>query len=897
MKSFLTSRLFAITVAAFSLVALLLYLTIPLFVDHNAVKDHVQNALSEHFGQAVLIRTSSTSFGFSPSVTLKDILIKNNPQASADKFATVAAIEVQFSLWSVFDEQVKASDITIHNALLELEEFAPSQFNTPSFDGVSDMLSHYLVTPNITFVNSRINYTPYKANVLYKIRNIDAELSVSTSGTLDLDGIFYANKKQYSIVADGTSVTKPGHMMALDINAVVSQGEDSISFKGATGREKQKFYLNGTVSAGINNVAHWLEFIDEKARQDDLYDAFQQQTLHGDVVLHAKGDALSFLTQSLKLNNASLNAKGQLSFKDKTKFRINAAIQSINLTPSPEDQTSAYEADQLNSLLQKALPSGSTGKLQLKIASLKYGDIEAKDIAFNGTLLNKEFIINQAVTNMAGDTQMLLFGILKRDANSKVHLDGNIEVVGKDIQTFMSALELDEHKLLSNHSGAFRAKSNVYFSAGSSTISEMRFQAGDFLLQGGIQYQSDKTPEYTMSLRSQGGKLDSLMRYVNPTNAGGLLENNYNAPRITLPWLTGMKHSYKITLIADKFELFNNLGNRSRFVIAIAKDKMALTSVDLNVQDMRFTGDVSIDQSANIPYIDADFYLSEFDASNMVAGEIRQYPVPRDNVLSIWDDTPLNLDFLKGYSGKFLIRLDRITHPSFTIKDVAIDAVNNESAWTINRFDGNIWNGRTNIKGVLDVSSIATTKLEFRFKNIRLHEFLSSTVGLKSIRGSINMNGRIDTGGVSMNSLIDNLSANIVLVGNNIVVQGFDMAGLIQALPSVRSNSEVANMVRVALIGGQTTFRTVEGAFHIIDGQMKTHGMTLRSRHAIGAMKGVSNLLTWTMNHAIKFRLPTIAMSGFPEITLYFRQSMDNPLIQVDTRALESFMAQRRLNR
>jgi uncharacterized protein involved in outer membrane biogenesis len=228
---------------------------------------------------------------------------------------------------------------------------------------------------------------------------------------------------------------------------------------------------------------------------------------------------------------------------------------------------------------------------------------------------------------------------------------------------------------------------------------------------------------------------------------------------------------------------------------------------------------------------------------------------------------------------------------------VSINAKSEQGIWTIEEFIADMWDGNISMKGILDVTSITSSRIEFKIKNIFLHEMLESTVNIRSIRGRMNINGWIDTGGISMNNMIDNLSSNIVLNGKNIVVRGFDMTGLIHALPSVRSNSEVANIVRVALINGQTTFDSTEGAFQITNGRLKTHGLKLRSKNAIGTVTGESNLITWAMNYAIIFKLPSLAVSDFPELTLYFRKSMDDPLLSTDTRNLESFMTQRRFNR
>ncbi len=874
-------------------------LLVPMFIDHETIRKETERELSDAFGYSVSIRDSKASFPLRPRMEFQGVIVRNAPEATSDKLMAANSVTIDFDLLAFISGELKASRVTFHEAHFEVQRLQRDKLNIRFPKKIRGFISQRLMTPNITLQQSHINYTPLAAKAVYKLKSVNAELYVSGSGDIALEGVFFTNNQRFEIEADGKDQSSSAAQdvdVALDIR--LSQEEDHISYQGTLGRKDESFFAKGVFATSISNVRGWMDVFDAYAREQKLFKLLKEDNaLRGDVLLNYEGTGLTLATRNLTFNEAPMSAEMQMSFRDIVKFRASSTIEKLHILGEGREE---YSVQHMNALLRKLLPANAAGTMELKVEEVIYQNIKGSDAFINATLLDEELIINQSAIDMAGDTQLLLFGILKGDANRNIHLDGNIELIGKDIQAFMTALALDEHKLLANHQGNFRAKSNLYLSAKLNTLSELRFQAGRFFMEGGVQYRPEPKEEgvnYVASLRVSGGNMDSLARYINPTLKGELLEGDFDTPKITLPWLDSMENTYRLIVVLEDFRLFDLQGSRSRLAVDIGPKKMGMSSVDLNLGDIKFTGDLNIDQTELIPVINADFYLSDFTVNSLVGKNFRKHPIERGNVLSVWEDDPLNVDFLKGYSGEFSMRFGTMHHDSFTAKDVQIEASSDEGIWKFNEFRAKLWGGNVLFKGGLDLTSIAAAKIDFRFKNIYLHELLSSMLNIDSIRGRININGSIDTGGISVNNLIDNMTANIVLAGNNIVIKGFDMAGLIQALPSVRSNSEIANTVRVSLIGGQTTFQSIEGAFYIANGILKTHGLTFRSKHAIGTMTGKANLVTWAMDYAILFRLPTLAVSNFPELTLYFRKSMDDPLIQVDTRALESFMTQRRLNR
>jgi hypothetical protein len=739
-----------------------------------------------------------------------------------------------------------------------------------------------------------VHFIPFQSKGIYDVQGLQGSFTVTSRGHIRGDASFLLDKDYLTLSFSGDKMATADDSARFAVSASLNKGDESIAYEGEMGTENQESIAKGSVMFNVHDAMEWMHLFDPKAKDMQLYGILAGRSLTGNMAVQQKGAYLSFATETVMLDEHPVRLEGQFSFKDIVKMRLSSVIEKLSFISKKDF---SYTPEQLNALLQKFLPPDVEGEVDVTVAHFNYKNVHAKDVVLKGSLLGGEFVVNQATAKMAGDTEVLLFGIVKTDATQNITLDGNVEILGKDVQAFFTAMDLDKHRLLSAHTGAYRAKADLYLSAKLSNISEIRFQAGKFLVEGGVQYEADAPINFRSALRVRGGNLDSLAQYINPAQEGVLLEGDYDTPKITLPWVQDLKNSYELALVFEDFTLFNLPGKRSRLIIAIEPKKITFRAVDLNVGDTRFTGNVTIDQKNHLPYVNADIYLSDFTIDSYLGRNFRKHPVERDNVLSIWEDKPLNVNFLKGYDGYLKLRFGTVHHTSVKLYDVAVKASIEDGAWDVSAINGKIWGGQIAMHGSMDVSSIAAAKLEFQLKNVFVHELLESTLDISAIRGRMNINGKFDTGGISMNNIVDNMSASIVLVGSDIIVKGFNMAGLVQALPSVRSTSEVANTTRVSLMGGQTSFSQVEGAFYVMDGQLKTQGLTLRSKHAIANLDGSANLLTWAMDYMMKIRLPTLAVMDVPVLTLYFRKSMDDPLIQVDTRALESFMTQRKLNR
>jgi AsmA-like C-terminal region len=860
----------------------------PSFIDEEKIRTEAQAYMKQMFGQDVIIRGVEVTAGLNPTVILSDISVKNDVNAMSDKLLSIHDISIKMNLMNVLQGNQSPASITLNTPVLYVDEIDKGRYNI-EVAAYLKKISGAKSSGTLIMRDGRIRVSAIGSEQPTDISNINGKIAVNN--TISIDTAFQLDGKDFSfVVADeGTG----GGASLRNVSASLKRNEEFIAYKGTLDIAAFE-QMQGAITLNIKDMKQWGGLMDMSATREKLHDVLDtSHTIKGEFPLNYRKNAMVFGSKNATLDDAPFTVQGQAAFGVIDQFKLNVHFKAVDFTSVDTD----FSSDSTNAIIKRFLPADVVGAINITADSLSYGKIAATNAIINATLHESELVINQANAKMAGNSEVIFFGIVKSNINNVVNLDGNIEVLGSDIETFISALDLDEHKLLANHKGKFRAKANMYLSPAQSTISGIRFQAGDFTVQAGLEYKATADPQFIISSQVRGGNFDSMARYINPARSDSVLDSDYDTPKITLPWLDNMKNSYKITVLVDDYLMFGMKGEASRMVIEIGPGEMLLESVDLNLSDLQFTGTVSFNQEDALPFIKTDIFLSKFDTKSLQEKPLRQYPVKRGNVLSVWDNEPLGISFLKGYNGDFKIRMNKFLHRGFEFENVNFKGKVNDAVWDVENVEADMWSGSFNVKGIFNVASILSAKIEFQLKEVLLHEMLSSTLNINGVRGKMNMSGNLETAGVSANNLVDNMSANIAVYGDEVIIEGFDMAGLIQALPSVRSTSEVANTSRVALVGGKTTFKVIEGAFYITDGVIKTHGLTMRSKHAIGSLTGTIDLLSWMMDMMINFRLPTIAITQFPEVNLYFKDSVDDPLMQIDTRNLESFITKRKMNR
>ncbi len=899
-------------------------------IDPEQVRLKIESHIYDTTGYKAVIKRAGSSFWLSPKIVFYDVVVRNSKSQISPRVMSALVAEIDIDVMTIFDEMPKISNLTIEGFTLDIQELADGKYNIHAPKNKSGATNLFSLK-NINLQRGRINYTPFGSDSTHEMRSINADVNFGKN--IDIISDFEVNGHNYNFSADlKGSDLKGSDLTASDLRASDLRASDAklsdakisgVKGAGVKGAASQKTYksilslvksdnseekiiyngeveinngelmLNGEADFNLSNVNEWIHFLDLEGAQQKIYNVLHDFKLSGKVDIAYQNDNLHLQTKQAKLNQNVLDVDYEAKINDGWQFALKVDLAKINI----KDDKKSFNSEKLYQILNKLLFKKINGDLTINIGEVQYNDTKFDKIMLEAALVGQELVLNNSIVKMAGDTDILLFGIARKDSGDLVNIDGSMEILGKDFQKFIAGLNIVHKEFTNGNEGVFRGKSNIFISQNLNLFSNIKFQVGNLFVEGNVENRPEKDVNYNITLNAKNATLDAFADYINPVANQDGIENGYDIPKFYIPWLESLGANYHLEVALQDFSLMDRNGNSAKFNMDILRNQIRFSGVDFNWQEMKVTGDLNITQSNQSPTIDCNLFVSEVNINDLIEGGFRRHPVERGNVISIWDDKPFDIDFMRGYDGNLNVNIGVVSHDSFTMRDVALQTVIEDGVWNIGEISGAIWGGELNAKGEIDVSSIFSADIDFLFKGIMVEDLLQSTLDIRPMQGKANIYGNVNTGGISVSNLVDSLKGQVILSGRDVSIIGFDIAGMLQTLPSVRNINDVANTVRVSLIRGKTSFSTMEGAFYFDRGVLKSHGIKLRSKHAIGTIKGQSNLVSWDMNYGLSFKLPTLSTMEVAEITLFFKESMDNPLVMVDSRDLESFMAKRKIGR
>ena len=874
-----------------------LWLLVQIVVDKEELAKQLYAGVKQVTGYEAQANKVNLSFFPQPRVTLERFEIENDKDATTGSFFIAERVEVALDLMGLLTGEVRAGSITIVRPVLELEVYPDQRTNWDFLNHFSFSQLSFLATSRLKVEGGSVNVNNTYDRQVREYESIDADISLDRSThDVDVDASFSTIGKAVNIkgileAKAFSSLTQYTFGMDLDI----SEGSNRIIYKGDIGHAHDGLNYDGVFSFEFTDALPWVEALFSKEAKDGIF-----KNLKGQMPLQisgkAKAEGPKYAFTEIKIKSEDTSGSGQIisdmNVFPQTQMAFNFTALNADSIFDPKRPVSD---DAFNRFVGRLLPKDASGSLDLRIDGLKMGGVDMGDILFMATLDGGELVINQAVMHMPGDTELLVFGIVKRSMDDSINFDGSMELLGKHMLDFAHAFGFDKDKFITAHDGEFRAKASMFLSRANSVISSFKLQAGTLLASGGMtaSQEGDYDNEYT--LRISGIKLDPFVPLLVPKSRKDMQKSDFEDIMRRLDWLDTIGKRIKLNLVLQNYMLSKTPGKQSALHLVLEQGKFSFKDSEFELGGIVFSGSVGYSQLEEFPMIKADMSVSSFNIEPFTARNLRKSPIARGNYKTVWSEDFFSFSYLRGYNSDLDIRIRNLLHPELGMQNARLVATSQNGKWDIKSFRGDIWDGVVKINGTLDVASIPSMTLSFALENIESVRLFSAFAGHENFLGKLSLNGQVGTSGINAHNWIKNARGTFVVLGQNIIVKGFDVSSMVQAIPSVRSVADVTNTVRVAMLRRHTSFALVEGGFYLDNGVFKTTELKLRAKHSIGVVSGDMDLVTWNMNCRIDFGLITLARGDFPSISILFTNSIDDPEMTPDTRSLESFIARKYL--
>ncbi|MFO1243022.1 MAG: AsmA family protein [Rickettsiales bacterium] len=833
----------------------------------------------------------------SPRLTIRQFSISNNPNASSDRLLLVDQMVFRLGIIDLLKGNIIVRGAEIIHPVVELESFADGTTNYSFIDNASmpGILRQDSTVMAIT--GGLITNTNAQKNQAYEIKDIAADVKLGGTeedSSIDVSATLFGKPARLSSVFQLKSLEDVKNFATSGTFEYSEEGT-VMKYDGNLGKTSGQLAVDGTLSVESKDIIPWfarlmasnhMKSVD--ALQTPLPVKLQMKTK----MLDGKAN-IEFADMELAKSSVG---KGTLamSYGANQAYALDLHFSQFDLFEVFKDSTDRREKDSLNHLLTLMLPEHVSGTIEIKGDKARVLGADGHDFMLSASLEDGELVVNQSYVRLPGDSQAILFGILKPNEEGLIHLDGSIEFYGKDFSAFIDGLGYPNLKGVIKKTAPFRGKANLFFSDQLSTLSEFKFQAGDLFAAGGMTTQVVKGyPTVEITLKTNGLRLDPFFSLFTPITQSFNVSDQLSDASRTLPWLNQVRRTFILTLNFDDFELGSFKGSQSSMVVTIAPKKINFDSLTLSAGELGINGSIGFEQTGNMPNVDIKLDISKLSLLPFLGTNLRKLDVPRGNRQTVWSQDAIDLSYLKGFNGFININVQRAVHPAFTMDNLRFDAENHDGTLTIKNMEGALWNGAMRFSGTLEASSVYSLQGSFYLDNILVEDMLKSLADVSSARGRMNISGQVATTGMNADGWIKNAQLNAVMKGAGIVFSGFDLQGLIQAISSVRSVADVVNTSRVSMLRSETMFDRAEGSVYMDNGVLKTNEVLLATRNAVGRIGGEVDITNWISNLIFQFQLTSLSTSEYPSVVMTVQDSADNPVIGLDTRSLEAFVATR----
>ncbi len=338
--------------------------------------------------------------------------------------------------------------------------------------------------------------------------------------------------------------------------------------------------------------------------------------------------------------------------------------------------------------------------------------------------------------------------------------------------------------------------------------------------------------------------------------------------------------------------------------VNLADGAYDVTGIKINLGSMALAGDVRADMKAAKPNI---------------TGKIQAGTVPLDQLVGKdpassgsksagggasksgdlrWSRNAINTAWMQAYNMDLAVTAKTITYGNWVLDNADLGVTLKDGTLNIAKMNAGVQGGTMALSGTVKSSAQERQPIAMDvkadFSNVALEQLASGFSGSKPIKakGKASLNMAVKASGLSPAALISDLNGQGKLSGENVVIEGFDLAALSRSLVSTtKVFDNISGLVGGALKGGQTSFDTIDGPFTIAEGIVRYDNFVMKGPAATITNKGQVNLPLWTidMTSTIDLTEPEDA----PNLPVRFQGPLDKPGNTFANSALESYVGAR----
>ena len=246
-----------------------------------------------------------------------------------------------------------------------------------------------------------------------------------------------------------------------------------------------------------------------------------------------------------------------------------------------------------------------------------------------------------------------------------------------------------------------------------------------------------------------------------------------------------------------------------------------------------------------------------------------------------WSSDPLDTGFLHAVNADFNVAAESLLYEKWDLKSPSLKVTLKDGTLNVSDLKAGVFNGQIAMTAKMaSASPTAPLSLETQagITDVNIGSLAYALSGTRRIQadGTASLSVTAAGQGGSQKALVSSLNGNAKLNGSNVVMKGFDLAGLASALlDSNKPVERIQQIVGASTSSGQTAFDTVNGMYSINSGVVNIDSMVMDGPEAKIVSTGNADLPRWYLDTS-----HTISLKNAPGVEPFdvaIKGSLNNP--------------------
>jgi uncharacterized protein involved in outer membrane biogenesis len=883
-------------------------------VDGKAFRSEIERVVLEKTGLPLTIKGEvGVSMLPLPTLYLPGVEIRDpDSEAAAPVPAlSVDMVSVRATFWSIVSGHPDITGIAFDHPVLEIQrsedEVIKWGWLKPELlqDDLQKSLSVNIADGEIVYRNAHIDSETSVKDIAVTVRT---GAQPQASGGLVVKGhaLKFSARTEAAQGSDGT--------MPVTIS-LSSDRNDTLSLEGTVNVRGDAPKINGKIALKSENIMGWFQ---QKPEEGGTF--FSKFT--ADTGVNAKktvmpvdvsgqwsqsGTSVKITVDAFNGLNSAGSGVIDAQWKNATPriestFNFSAVNydywkELVLVAFKDKDVSKAVTGYQANKdSKENPLPDDVTLSLDANAKQVYFGNQIWENARFSGTLDHAAVTIHQFDVVLPGDSSLSLFGIISQSSTREMRFEGTMETQGKSLRQLLTVFDASALDMPEGEFGQFNIRSNIYVAADQIRLSEADAKISDLHLNGGLVAYYDTMPRFEADVKLSDINFDyfrdAWRKQHKPGDKNETFFLQYDKSQ-SFNWLKSLKASVDFNVTVDKFRFLERDGDTAAFRIFAQAGEFGIYNVRLNYPGDTLEAGFSLDVKNDTPFFNILLNADTLDTAYFRAASDAPEKKPAETAeKKRWSEELIDMGWMEGWKGAFDVSIGKLKHHDWSVADIKFRAGLENNSLAIQSCALAYWQGKAQLSGSLYGGKVPGLSLNFTLSNADLQQMLQSLIGRDNISGKINANGTLATSGVNPLSWVSQAESEIVLNGQGVNVNGFNLQGVIDAVAVSRTAADVLNNVNLALVNGKTEM-SAEGTLNVKNGLVRTPGITLKSGNVGGTLTGEIKLVPWKMDLEEIFQFTSMNSEKAPTMTVQLTGLLNKPDMGVDTASLEAYVAKR----